>query len=97
MIEQLERRFDDDGVFFMSFDHVLSTFTAVHRTRLFDDRWLVSQRWMSSPVPWVSGYLSNGFIIEVKTEGLVVVVLSQVRATSSSSERFLLADYAAID
>ena len=78
MIQRLRHEFADDGVFWMSFDDVLSNFEFLHRTRLFDERWTIAQQWTSSPISWVPGYLKTKFVIEVKRAGLTVIVLSTV-------------------
>lgn len=79
VLRKLNHEFADDGVFWMAFDDVLSNFKWIHRTRLFDERWTVAQQWMSTPVSWVPGYLRTKFVVEIKNEGMVVIVLSNVR------------------
>ncbi|CAH0002023.1 unnamed protein product [Clonostachys byssicola] len=76
MIRKLNYSFADNGNFWMTFEDVLSNFRWIFRTRLFDERWTVAQQWMSSPVSWVAGFLRKKFIVEIKREGLVVIVLS---------------------
>lgn len=78
MIQKLRHEFGDDGIFWMSYDDVLVHFKWLYRTRLFDQRWTVVQQWTSIRVSWLTGYLKKRFIIEVKEEGMVVIVLSQV-------------------
>ncbi len=77
-MKKLNYTFGDDGVFWMSFDDLLSTFSFIHRTRLFDEKWTIIQQWTSTNVAWVTGYLQSKFVIEVKKAGLAVIVLSQV-------------------
>lgn len=77
-LKKLNHRFGDDGLFWMSYDDLLSTFLYMHRTRLFDKQWTVVQQWTSVQVSWVTGYLQTKFLIEIKKPSLVVVVLSQV-------------------
>ncbi|KAM0277567.1 hypothetical protein ACHAQH_005686 [Verticillium albo-atrum] len=62
----------------MSFDDMLQTFSHIHRTRLFDERWTVVQRWTAAHVARVTGYLRSKFVLEVKKAGLVVLVLAQL-------------------
>jgi hypothetical protein len=62
----------------MSFDDVLSNFKWIHRTRLFDERWTVAQQWMSTSVSWVPGFLKTKFLVNIKKEGMAVLVLSTV-------------------
>lgn len=78
MIQKLRHEFGDDGIFWMSYDDVLVHFKWLYRTRLFDQRWTVVQQWTSIRVSWLTGYLKKRFIIEVKEEGMVVIVLSQL-------------------
>lgn len=78
MIRKLQHQFGDDGIFWMSYNDMLDNFKWMHRTRLFDERWTVAQQWTSVSTSWLTGYLKKKFIIEVKEEGMVVIVLSQV-------------------
>lgn len=78
-LKKLSHRFGDDGVFWMSYEDMLETFLFLHRTRLFDEKWTVVQQWTSMNVGWVSGYLNNKFLVEIKKAGMVVFVLTQVR------------------
>ncbi|KAI5458137.1 hypothetical protein BGZ63DRAFT_407440 [Mariannaea sp. PMI_226] len=78
MIQKLRHKFGDDGIFWMAYEDVLSNFKWIYRTRLFDKRWSVAQQWTSIKVSWLSGYLRKKFIVEIKEEGMVVIVLSQL-------------------
>ncbi|RKL09491.1 hypothetical protein BFJ71_g1352 [Fusarium oxysporum] len=78
MIRKLQHQFGDDGIFWMSFSDMLDNFKWMYRTRLFDERWTVAQQWTSVSISWLTGYLKKKFIIEVKEEGMVVIVLSQL-------------------
>ena len=78
-IKKLNHRFGDDGEFWMSYNDLCRKFETLHRTRLFDDTWVVVQQWTSVNVSWVSGYLTTKFVIEIHKAGTVVIVLSQVR------------------
>ena len=78
-LQKLDYRFGDDGVFWMSFDDMLRNFSNLHRTRLFDKGWTVTQQWTSVNISWVTGYLNTKFSVEIKKPGPVVFVLSQVR------------------
>jgi hypothetical protein len=79
MIQKMNHKPGDDGNFWISFADLLDNFKWVHRTRLFNERWTIAQQWTSSKVSWVTGYINKKFIIEVTGQGLVVIVLSQVR------------------
>ncbi|KAK0717300.1 hypothetical protein B0T26DRAFT_646798 [Lasiosphaeria miniovina] len=75
---KLDYRFENDGVFWMTYQDMLLTFTNLYRTRLFDDQWTVTQEWTSVSVAWLTGYLQQKFVVEVKKSGTVVFVLQQV-------------------
>jgi hypothetical protein len=77
-MQKLNHRFGDDGEFWMSYDSFRQKFCTIHRTRLFDKQWVVVQRWVAVHVSWIPGYLRTKFVVEIKKEGPVVVVLSQV-------------------
>ncbi len=79
-LTKLDYKFGDDGVFWMTYQDMLLTFTNLHRTRIFDKTWTVVQEWTSVDVAWITGYLQRKFIVEVKQAGVVVLVLSQVGA-----------------
>jgi hypothetical protein len=78
-MKKLNHHFGDDGEFWMSFRDFCRKFNVINRTRLFDKNWSVVQQWTSVHVSWVIGYLKTKFVVEVKNEGPVVVVLRQVR------------------
>ncbi|KXH31552.1 calpain family cysteine protease [Colletotrichum simmondsii] len=77
-LKRMNHTFGDDGVFWMSYQDMLSTFMYIHRTRLFDDKWTVVQQWTSANVSWVTGFLQTKFVVEVKKSGMVVFVLTQL-------------------
>ncbi|KAK2008455.1 calpain family cysteine protease [Colletotrichum eremochloae] len=77
-LKRLSHTFGDDGVFWMSYEDMLSTFMYIHRTRLFDEKWTVVQQWTSANISWVTGYLQTKFVVEVKKSGMVVIVLTQL-------------------
>ncbi|THC95425.1 hypothetical protein EYZ11_005112 [Aspergillus tanneri] len=77
-LQKLQHRFGDDGIFWMAYEDMLSTFVFLHRTRIFDEKWTVVQRWTSVSVPWVTGYLQTKFLVEIKKAGPVIFVLSQL-------------------
>ncbi|PYI28877.1 cysteine proteinase [Aspergillus indologenus CBS 114.80] len=77
-LQKLQHRFGDDGMFWMAYEDLLSTFVFLHRTRIFDKTWTVVQRWTSVSVPWIEGYLRTKFVVEIGVAGPVVFVLSEV-------------------
>jgi hypothetical protein len=80
-LQRLQHTFGDDGVFWMAYEDLLSTFMFVHRTRIFDEKWTVVQQWTSVNVPWVTGFLRTKFLVEIKKAGPVVFALCQVYHT----------------
>ncbi|OJJ96405.1 hypothetical protein ASPACDRAFT_1780, partial [Aspergillus aculeatus ATCC 16872] len=76
-LQKLQHRFGDDGMFWMAYEDLLSTFVFLHRTRIFDETWTVVQRWTSVSVPWIEGYLRTKFVVEIRAAGPVVFVLSE--------------------
>ncbi|PLB51215.1 cysteine proteinase [Aspergillus steynii IBT 23096] len=77
-LEKLQHKFGDDGIFWITYEDMLSTFAFLHRTRIFDKKWTIVQRWTSVSVPWVTGFLQTKFDVDVKKAGPVVFVLSQI-------------------
>ncbi|RAL17404.1 cysteine proteinase [Aspergillus homomorphus CBS 101889] len=77
-LQKLQHKFGDDGLFWMAYEDMLSTFVFLHRTRIFDETWTVVQRWTSVNVPWIEGYLRTRFLVEIHQAGPVVFVLSEV-------------------
>ncbi|KAF2194304.1 cysteine proteinase [Zopfia rhizophila CBS 207.26] len=77
-LKKLNHRFGDDGLFWMSYEDLQKRFELLDRTRLFDKDWTVVQDWTSVSVSWVTGYLNTKFLVEIKTEGPTVFVLSQL-------------------
>src|SRR5947207_12678033 len=83
-MKKLNLRFGDDGEFWMSFNDFCRKFNTIDRTRLFNEQWLVLQQWTALHVSWLSGYSMTKFVVEIKKEGPVVVVLRQVSTGSCS-------------
>ncbi|RJE24338.1 CysPc [Aspergillus sclerotialis] len=77
-LQKLQYKFGDDGIWWMEYQDMLSTFMLLHRTRVFNEKWTVVQKWTSVSVPWITGYLKTKFVVEIERAGLVVFVLSQV-------------------
>ncbi|EKG09695.1 hypothetical protein MPH_13217 [Macrophomina phaseolina MS6] len=77
-LDKLNYKFADDGVFWMSFEDMLSRFDQLDRTRLFDEEWNVVQRWTSINVSWITGYIDAKFVVEAKKPGQTVFVLSKL-------------------
>ena len=77
-MSKLGHSFDNDGEFWMSFQDMMTTFTNLYRTRLFDSSWTVVQEWTSVNVAWLTGYLQRKFVVDLKKSGVTVFVLSQV-------------------
>jgi hypothetical protein len=77
-LNKLNYQFGDDGLFWISYEDFFRKFELLKRTRLFDSSWKVSQQWTNVSVSYITGYMTAKFEIEVKTSGVVVIVLSQV-------------------
>ncbi|KAL9094954.1 MAG: hypothetical protein Q9165_002904 [Trypethelium subeluteriae] len=77
-METLKHEFGDDGIFWISYEDLLKNFQDFDRTRLFYDRWTVTQQWTSISVPWTLDYLDTKFRLEVARAGPTVIVLSQL-------------------
>ncbi|KAL1623566.1 hypothetical protein SLS56_008270 [Neofusicoccum ribis] len=76
-LTKLDYKFDDDGMFWMSYEDMLSRFIRLDRTRLFAEDWKVVQQWTNINVSWLTGYINTKFVIGVKKSGLYVFVLSK--------------------
>ena len=77
-MDTLKHKFGDDGVFWISYEDLIKNFQDFDRTRLFDDRWKVTQQWTGISVPWTLEYLDTKFKLEVAKPGPTVIVLSQL-------------------
>lgn len=77
-LRKLNYRFGDDGVFWMTFEDMLSRFQILHRTRLFDKDWTVIQKWASINISWVPVYHTTTFVVDIHRPGTVVFVVSQL-------------------
>lgn len=97
VLEPLEHRFGDDGVFIMEYEDFLTICTAVERTQLFDPSWIQSSHWLNvkgRPMPsaWQFGDVSFSFTIPKATETILVLAQSDRRfysaVASSSNWRF---------
>ncbi|KAF4851997.1 Calpain-type cysteine protease ADL1 [Colletotrichum siamense] len=77
-LKKMDHKFGDDGLFWMAYEDMLSTFMYIHRTRLFDEKWTVVQQWTSANVSWVTGFLQTKFVVEVKKASTAVIVLTQL-------------------
>ncbi|KKY23215.1 putative calpain family cysteine protease [Diplodia seriata] len=77
-LNKLDHKFGDDGIFWMTFDDMLSRFDQLDRTRLFGEGWRVVQQWTTINVSWITGYINTKFVVEIKEGGLFVFVLSKL-------------------
>jgi Arc/MetJ family transcription regulator len=77
--KELNHKFGNDSVFWISFEDLLRKYQHFDRTRLFMDSpdWRVSQKWISVEVPWHAEF-EQKFRIVLKKESPVVLVLSQL-------------------
>jgi hypothetical protein len=78
LVEQLKFDFKDPGVFWVTLDNFLRYFDSIQRTRLFDEKWTLTQQWTSVNVPaGAVTYLDTSFQISLSHPGPVVIVLAQ--------------------
>ncbi|KAJ9603751.1 hypothetical protein H2200_011937 [Cladophialophora chaetospira] len=76
---RLNHKFDDDGIFWMSYKDMLNKYKYIDRTRIFGPDWHVAQQWMSVQVPWSTlDYQTNYFSLDVPEDTDAVIVLSQL-------------------
>ena len=76
---ELNHKFGNDSVFWISYQDLLRKYQHFDRTRLFMDSpdWRITQRWLSVEVPWRAEF-EQKFRIVLKKESPVVLVLSQL-------------------
>ena len=78
LVEQLKFDFKDPGVFWVTLDNFLRYFDSIQRTRLFDEKWTLTQQWTSVNVPaGAVTYLDTSFQMSLSHPGPVVIVLAQ--------------------
>ncbi|KAH7201169.1 hypothetical protein DER44DRAFT_727641 [Fusarium oxysporum] len=77
-INALHHEFGDNGIFWMTYDDAMENFDYLYRTRLPHHGWTMAQKWMSTLVPWLPGFLKKKFIIDLKDKSTVIIVLSQL-------------------
>ena len=77
-IQELNHKFGDDGVFWISYEDFLEKYLVIHRTRLFDKNWDISQQWTSIDVSWSADYNDTKFSLTLQKKSAVVIVLSQL-------------------
>ncbi|TAQ87718.1 hypothetical protein B7494_g3942 [Chlorociboria aeruginascens] len=76
---ELNHKFGNDSVFWISYLDLLRKYQHFDRTRLFMDSpdWRLTQKWISVEVPWKAEFAQK-FRIVLKKESPVVLVLSQL-------------------
>ncbi|KAE9367751.1 cysteine proteinase [Stipitochalara longipes BDJ] len=76
---ELNHKFGNDSVFWISYEDLLRKYQHFDRTRLFMDcpDWRITQKWISVEVPWKAEF-EQKFKIVLKKESPVVLVLSQL-------------------
>ncbi len=77
--QELNHKFGNDSVFWISYEDLLHKYQHFERTRLFMDNpdWRITQKWISIDVPWKSAF-EQKFRIVLKKDSPVVLVLSQL-------------------
>jgi hypothetical protein len=76
---ELNHKFGNDSVFWISYKDLLRKYQHFDRTRLFMDcpDWRITQKWISVEVPWKAEF-EQKFKLVLKTESPIVLVLSQL-------------------
>jgi hypothetical protein len=76
---ELNHKFGNDSVFWISYEDLLRKYQHFDRTRLFMDcpNWRITQKWISVDVPWKAEF-EQKFKIVLMKESPVVLVLSQL-------------------
>ncbi|KAB8291634.1 hypothetical protein EYC80_006434 [Monilinia laxa] len=76
---ELNHKFGNDSVFWISYQDLLRKYQHFERTRLFMDSpdWRLTQEWISVEVPWRSEF-EQKFMIILKKESPIVLVMSQL-------------------
>uniref|UniRef100_A0A0D2YDT5 Calpain catalytic domain-containing protein n=1 Tax=Fusarium oxysporum (strain Fo5176) TaxID=660025 RepID=A0A0D2YDT5_FUSOF len=77
----LHHKFGDSGIFWMTYEDVIENFDYIYRTRLLHDGWTMAQKWISTLVPWLPGFLKRKFIIDLKDKSTIIIILSQMIGT----------------
>ncbi|KAL3417343.1 Calpain-9 [Phlyctema vagabunda] len=77
--QELNHKFGNDSVFWISYNDLLRKYQHFDRTRLFMDSpdWRLTQSWVSVEVPWKAEF-EQKFKIVLKKESPVVLMLSQL-------------------
>lgn len=77
--QELNHKFGNDSVFWISYKDLLRKYQHFDRTRLFMDcpDWRITQKWISVEVPWKAEF-EQKFKIVLKKESPIVLVLSQL-------------------
>lgn len=70
-------------MFWISYKDLLRKYQSFDRTRLFGPEWHITQQWTALEVPWSADYNDTKFNITLTKKSPVVIVLSQVRTSSS--------------
>ncbi|PQE10791.1 calpain family cysteine protease protein [Rutstroemia sp. NJR-2017a BBW] len=77
--KELNHKFGNDSVFWISYEDLLRKYQHFDRTRLFMDcpDWRLTQKWISVDVPWRSEF-EQRFTLTLQKESPVVLVMSQL-------------------
>ncbi|KAH7162133.1 hypothetical protein B0J13DRAFT_490704 [Dactylonectria estremocensis] len=76
--DELDHKFGNDSVFWISYEDLIRKYSHFDRTRLFGDGdWRCCQRWIGVDVPWKAEYHEK-FQIKLTQDSPLVLVLSQL-------------------
>jgi hypothetical protein len=75
---KLNHRFDDDGIFWISYEDLKRKYQLFSRTRIFGPEWSSTIQWTHTTVPWSVDYSNTKFQFTLPEDTSCVLQLSQL-------------------